>query len=148
MKRPLLLLLAFFTLGGLYYFLKLYNKQHIDVESTEATLRIDANVLFGNYDTLTNPMFDLYSDMVLEVVGAVESVDTSNTKEPQIVLNTSFIDGYIRCGLDSASINKVHSIERSDTLIVKGICKGFLASDELDLLMDREVVLSNCIIIE
>lgn len=148
MKRPIILLLVLILLGGAYYFIKMYNKQHTDVRTTEAALHVDADYLFNHYDTLTNPLFDRYAEQVLEIEGVIMNIELQNPSEPQILLETNALDGYIRCGFKPEFLTELLNLNNTDSVVVKGICKGFLASEELDLLADREVIVSNCIIIE
>jgi len=51
-------------------------------------------------------------------------------------------------GLNQNTLDKIIALQDSTYIHLKGICMGMNGSDELDLLADKDVVLSNCTLIE
>ncbi|MGB0851258.1 MAG: OB-fold protein [Bacteroidia bacterium] len=148
MKRPIFLLISLVALAGAYFAYKSYNKPHTNVSSSEAIESMTAAQLFDKFSSDEAETMKNYSDKVIEVIGTIFLKDLSNKLEPQLVLEANGDNGYIRCGFKQEELVKIESLEESSTIKVKGICKGINGSEELDLLSDIDVVLSNCIIIE
>ncbi len=148
MKRPILLFIALLVLGAVYYAYKSYNKPHTNVEETAAAESLTAINLFDAFDTDETAALTKYADKVIQVNGSIFQIDLSNDAEPQVVLQGNGNNGFIRCGFKSSETDKVKRLNDNVTLNVKGLCKGFNSSEELDLLADKDVVLSNCMIIE
>jgi alanine racemase len=148
MKKTILVLLTLLACAAAYYAYTMYNKQHTDVATTEASEILTAEAIFTAFDTDDSAATALYADKVIQLEGMLLTKDLSNTKEPQIVLQGNGDNGFIRCGFKVEELAKVTSLKDSSNIKIKGMCKGFNGSDELDLLGDKDVVLSNCIIID
>ncbi len=148
MKKSLILLILLLVLGAVFYAYKSYNKPHIDIADTKATITIYAADLFAAFDTDESHAMQQYADQVVAVKGTLLNRDLSNDLEPQIVLEGNGDNGFIRCGFKKEELQKVITLTDGATVEVKGMCMGMNGSEELDLLADKDVVLSNCIIIE
>lgn len=148
MKRILILLIILGVLGGVLYFVKMSNKEHTNVAETEASEVLSAEDIFAEFDGNETMAMENYSDKVIQVNGLVTMVDLSNDLEPQIVLEGNGDNGFVRCGFKVSELSKVQNISDSSMVTLKGECKGMNGSDGLDLLAEKDVVLSNCIIIE
>lgn len=116
--------------------------------NTEELISVSANELFDLFNTDEAKATTQYAEKVIGVKGEIYSKEFENAKEPQIVLKTNDMSGYIRCGFKAEELSKLEMIDESKEVEIKGLCKGFNASEELDLLADKDVVLSNCILIE
>ncbi len=148
MKKPIILFVLLVVLGVAFYAYKTYNKEHTNVAETEAAVSLTALNLFNAFDNDEAAAMMTYADKVVQVSGIVLSKDLSNALEPQIVLEGNGDNGFIRCGFKPIELEKVTMLSDSSLVSIKGECKGLNASEELDLLADKDVVLSNCIIIE
>ena len=147
MKRLLIALLILGLGAGIYVY-NLYNKEHTNIEETDASIRISSTALFNEYDINFDIAQKELTDQVIEVTGPLREIDLSNPEEPQIVLDCENPDGSVRCGFKPSEKESVLKYKDSSTITLKGECKGFLDTDELDLLLEKEVILSNCIILE
>lgn len=148
MKKPIILFVLLVVLGVAFYAYKTYNKEHTNVAETEASVILSALDLFSAFDNDETAAMTTYADKVLQVSGLVLNKDLSNELEPQLVLVGNGDNGFIRCGFKPIELEKVTLLSDSSMVSIKGECKGLNASEELDLLADKDVVLSNCIIIE
>jgi hypothetical protein len=148
MKKPISLLIVLITLGVVLYGYRAYNKPHTDVASTVAEETISASAIFQAFDIDDSSAMVKYSDKVISVHGLLLSRDLHNKKEPQLVLEGNGYDGFIRCGFKPEYLDKLIALQDSVSINLKGICMGINGSDELDLLADKDVVLSNCTLIE
>lgn len=147
MKNILYILILVLFIGGIFAY-QMYTKEHTSVADTEAVAQTSADQLFNAFETRESEAMIAFGDKVLEISGAIYTIDLSNELEPQIVLQTSVDNGYIRCGFAAGAKAQIESLSEGDTIKLKGICKGLNASEELDLLADKDVVMSNCIIID
>lgn len=148
MKKKILLI-TLIAIGSLcIYAYKMYNKEHTNVSETKALEIVDAESLFQAFMNDEEKANATYVDQVIEVSGEIYSIDLSNPEEAQVVLRTTNESGYVRCGFKPDEHPKVTAISDSETIKLKGECKGINNAEELDLLADIDIVLSNCIIIE
>jgi hypothetical protein len=148
MKKPISLLIVLITLGVVLYGYRAYNKPHTDVASTEAAETLSASAIFQAFDIDDSTAMVKYSDKVISINGLLLSRDLSNKNEPQIILEGNGYDGFVRCGFNPEYLARLMALQDSMTINLKGICMGMNGSDELDLLADKDVVLSNCTLIE
>jgi hypothetical protein len=147
MKNILYILILVLFIGGIFAY-QMYTKEHTSVADTEAVAQTSADQLFNAFENRESEAMVAFGDKVLEISGAIYTIDLSNELEPQIVLQTNVDNGYIRCGFAADAKAQIESLSEGDTIKLKGICKGLNASEELDLLADKDVVMSNCIIID
>lgn len=148
MKRNIILFAGLLAIVGIVVAYMMYNKPHTDVGSSDAQFEMTADELFAAFDSDYDNARTKYEDQVILVSGQLHSLDMGNEEAPQLLLMTSFDDGYIRCGFDASYSEIIEDIDIGTKLKIKGICKGMDKLEGLDLLNDIDVVLSNCIIID
>ncbi len=148
MKKPIVLIVLLFIIGTALYAYKMYNKPHTDVLNTVAAETVSASAIFAAFDNEEAAAMIKYTDKVIAVEGLLLSKDLSNELEPQIVLEGNGNDGFIRCGFKPVMLSKVSALKDSTIINIKGMCVGLNGSEELDLLADKDVVLSNCTLID
>ena len=147
MKRPLTLALSLLVLGVIFFVYKSFNKEHTDVATADVLQKLSAYELFAAFDTSEEEATQKYAEQVITVSGLLFHRDLSNDQEPQIILEGNGDDGFIRCGFKIEYLQNAMDLTDGDRVKVKGLCKGFNDAGDLDLLADRDVVLSNCILI-
>jgi hypothetical protein len=147
MTRPLIILLVVFAIGAVFFGYNAYNKPHTNVAQSQASETLLASEIFVAFDTNEQAAMAIFSDRVIQLEGELLRKDLSNEKEPQILLKGNGEEGFVRCGFKPTELTKVLALTDSSTVKIKGICMGFNGSEELDLLDSKDVVLSNCIII-
>lgn len=147
MIRPIIILIVVLAIGAAFYGYNTYNKPHTNVGESDAAATLLASEIFVAFDTNEQAAMAIYSDKVIQVEGELLSKDLSNDKEPQILLKGNGDEGFVRCGFKPTELSKVLALTDSSTVKIKGICMGCNGSEELDLLGSKDVVLSNCIII-
>lgn len=148
MKKPIILIVLFLIIGSVLYAYKMYNKPHTDVVTTDATETLSAEDIFKAFDNDEAAAIVKYADKVIAVEGILLLKDLSNELEPQIVLYGNGYDGFIRCGFKPGMLPKIIALAENNPISIKGICVGMNGSEELDLLADKDVVLSNCTLID
>jgi hypothetical protein len=147
-KKPLILTLIFVALGAMVYFYNAYNKEHTDVSTADVLQELTTSDLFAAFDADVALATEQYAEQVITVSGSIYSIDLENEKEPQIVLQANGDDGFIRCGFATAARSQVESLQEYSNIKIKGLCKGMNDAGDLDLLAERDVILSDCIIID
>lgn len=148
MKKPILLAIALILLTAVFLVYKTYNKKHTDVATSEVLQELSASELFDAFDASQQEATIKYAEHVVQLNGLLLYKDMSNTEEPQLVLEGNGDDGFIRCGFAAADKEGVSYLSDNTSIKIKGLCKGMNDAGDLDLLADRDVILSNCIIIE
>ena len=148
MKKPIILIVLFLIIGSVLYAYKMYNKPHTDVVTTDAAETVSAEDIFAAFDNDEAAAMVKYADKVIAVEGILLSKDLSNELEPQIILNGNGYDGFIRCGFKPEMLSGIIALVENSPVSIKGICVGINGSEELDLLADKDVVLSNCTLID
>jgi len=148
MKKPLLLAIALLVLGAVFFMYTSYNKEHTDVATADVLEEMQAGELFSAFDANEPQATMQYAEQVITVNGLLLRRDLSNKEAPQIVIEGNGDDGFIRCGFKPEQLQNLGKLTDGKQIKVKGLCKGFNDAGDLDLLADRDVVLSNCIIIE
>jgi hypothetical protein len=148
MKKPIILIVLFLIIGSVLYAYKMYNKPHTDVVTTDAAETLSAEDIFKAFDNDEAAAMIQYADKVIAVEGILLAKDLSNELEPQIVLDGNGYDGFIRCGFKPGMLPKIVALAENNPISIKGICVGMNGSEELDLLADKDVVLSNCTLID
>lgn len=135
------------VIGGTYAYL-MYSKGHTDVAKTLPAYSMAAPLFFAEFAADETAASAKYSDKIIGLTGAIESIDLSNEKEPQIVLVANGSDGFIRCGFKPEFKEAISKYKPLATISLKGECKGVNSGEGLDLLSDIDVILSNCILID
>jgi hypothetical protein len=148
MKKTIILIVLLTMIGSVLYAYKMYNKPHTDVVTTDAAETVSAEDIFEAFDNDEAAAMVKYADKVIAVEGILLSKDLSNELEPQILLDGNGYDGFIRCGFKPGMLPKIVALVENNPISVKGICVGMNGSEELDLLADKDVVLSNCTLID
>ncbi len=147
MKRPLILALSLLILGALFFTYAAFNKKHTDVATANSQQEMSSYELFAEFDASETEATQKYAEQVITVSLLLLQRDLSNFQEPQIILEGNGDNGFIRCGFKEYSLQNAMDLTDGEHVKVKGLCKGFNDGGELDLLADRDVVLSNCILI-
>lgn len=146
MKRTLILAISLLVLGATFFAYTSLNKEHTDVATAEVLQELSAHELFAAFDANQEKATLKYAEQVITVTGLLLNKDLSNNQEPLIILAGNGDDGFIRCGFNAEYLQKAIALVDGDQVTVKGLCKGFNDAGDLDLLTDRDVVLSNCIL--
>lgn len=147
MKKILIVLILVGAIGAIVGYM-MYNKKHTNVTTSKADFSLTADQLFQAFDANYETARIDYEEKIIAVTGTIHSLDLSNDLAPQLLLHTSFEDGYIRCGFTPEMKGTIENLEEGKQINIKGICKGMDKLEGMDLLSDIDVVLSNCTIID
>ena len=146
--RYIIIIVILGILVGSFITYRMFTKTHTPVAEQSIKYETTASGLFNEFIEDEKAANIKYGDAVISVTGRIYEVDLSNDLEPQVVLETDDISGYIRCGFEPVSLEDVKKLKEGEDVKFKGECKGLIAADGLDLITDKDVIVSYCIIIE
>lgn len=108
--------------------LKMFFKPHADISKLKTDFKVEASALIVEFEQDENAATAKYSEKILEISGNLVSKNKLSNGTDLLVLQDE-MQG-ISCQLDSiwAANNQttIEALETGKTVIVKGICKGYL----------------------
>lgn len=79
-----------------------------------------------------------YVEKTIEVKGVVKNISSMNNRQTILLQSEQFKKNFVLCDMMPFGENQVEKISVGDTIILKGVCKGFLL----------DVIMLNCIPID
>jgi len=134
--RNLLILLATGLVIGLLALLYTFRKSALSVGSKKADVEITAAALLSAFETDEAKANELYLGKIVSVTGFVESVSEDSVGISVYLKENEAFAGII-CSFDRATDN-VTSIDKGNTVEIKGICTGYL----MDVVLNRCALVS------
>ncbi len=122
-----------FTVGYL-----LWNKPHRNVKDADAieTNAIDLYNVFISDSAKANAT---YINKVVKVSGTISDISVNQKKQRIILLKTSVPGASINCTMEK----NINNYKAGDTIILKGICSGYIPGDA-DVGLPGDVFLVRC----
>jgi hypothetical protein len=114
---------------------KIYNKPHVNVADKSADIAQTANILFTDFSTDETKANTTYLDKIIAVKGVVANIAEEGEKMV-VTFQTSDDFGSVICYLTEKDSKNSAKIKEGQTLVLKGICTGFL----------MDVILVKCVI--
>jgi hypothetical protein len=139
-KRNILLFFAVIILIAVITGYMMWNKPHMNVKDTDA-VGITAIDLYHTFTSDSSTAKSKYLNKVLAVSGVVKQVSVNQQKQQIILLKTGEPDASVNCTMEE---NK-NNIKNGDTIVVKGICSGYMSGDS-DMGLAGDVFLIRCYI--
>jgi len=138
-KNILIFFIAIVVIGAVTGYLQ-WNKPHRDVKGANAVV-ITAIELYKIFITDSVKAKAQYLNRVVEVSGEVQQVAVNQQKQQIILLKTGTPDASVNCTMEDTANN----IKTGDTIMVKGICSGYISGD-IDMGLPGDVFLVRCYI--
>ena len=135
LKKIIVGFLILGLLGGIYVYME-FNKEHRDILSEEASIKVKSSELFQAYVEDESAANVLYLDKVIEVSGIITEINAEPGSE-MIVLETS--DDFFGVNVYFDDVNSLSGLESGKSILIKGHCTG---GDEMG------VVMAHCSIIK
>lgn len=116
---------------------RIWNKPHIDVRDADAVKTTSVKL----YDILSKNRNGsaTYLNKVVEVSGVIAGVSKNEQNQQIILLKTNVSGGSVNCTMDE----EIKSINPGDTIVLKGICSGYISSD-MDMGLPGDVFITRC----
>jgi hypothetical protein len=122
---------------GLVLFLYYYNKPHVNVHDSDVAFSVTAEHLIDEYQNDEYGTTQKYAEYIIEVIGEVHEITTSNGSTVVTIKPTNS-ESSIICNMQVAENLNVMQLQKGDEVRIKGVCSGYL----LDVIMVR------CILVE
>lgn len=116
----------------------IWNKSHLNVKNATA-LKTNAIALYSGLsknDTLSK---SIYLNKVVEVSGEINQISLNQQHQQIILLKTNVSGGSVNCTMEE----KVNNIKAGDSIVLKGICSGYIGGD-MDMGLPGDVFLTRC----
>jgi hypothetical protein len=133
--KKLIGILFIIALSSLIIGYKIYNKPHVNVAEKSVDITITANILLADFSSDETKANAKYLDKIIAVKGMVTEVEF-NGEKAAISLQTSDDFGSVICYLTEEDSKNSAQIKEGQTIVLKGICTGFL----------MDVILVKCVI--
>ncbi len=124
------------VLLGIAYGWKEYNRKQKRTSEIEASISTTASTLVKEFEVDETTANKKYNDRVILVKGIIQSIEISDTTQRIILKGAA---GGVIGELEKSERNKAVELKVGDSLILKGICTGFL----MDVILIRTVIVKN-----
>jgi uncharacterized protein (DUF1330 family) len=141
MKKIVIITLAVVLVAGGLYAYNEYSRKNKAVESVKAELTIEASALLNDFENNIESANSKYLGKIIAVTGTIKAIETE-ANPATIILGDDQSMSSVRCSIDTTYINKVRSLNKGETVTVKGNCTGFNEDD----LLGSDVILNRCVI--
>jgi tRNA_anti-like len=134
-------ILFFFTGGVLIAFIAgylLWNKPHRDIKNANA-IEINAGDLYNIFTNDSTKAIATYLNKVIKVSGIISSISFNQKQQQIILLKTMVAGASVNCTMEENTNN----YKEGDTIILKGICSGYISGDA-DMDLPGDVFLIRC----
>ncbi len=121
-----------------YVYLKFQEPSVMDIANyhTEDKVTVDELIsMFIKDKRLAN---SAYVEKTIEVKGIIKEINYLNKRQTILLSSQQFAESFVICDMLPTKNKKMESLAIGDSIVVKGICKGFLS----------DVVMLNCISID
>lgn len=144
-KRILLILGVLFVIaagiGGYIY--KEYNRTHEDTADIKPDYSVGAADIITEFESNETVSNKKYWDKVLEATGTVKDIAKDERGFYSVILGDTSSMSSVRCSMDSLHNKEAASLQKGNTVTMKGICTGFNADD----LLGSDVILVRCVVV-
>lgn len=134
-KFILLLILLLLIFSGYICISYLFKDANQPLNEKTADLIVKSNELIKDFSRNEKQSLKIYAGKIIEVQGVVEEINYLNNKTTIILKGDDNNFGII-CEMNPLENDKVKKINSNDSILIKGICKGYL----------KDVILLNCTI--
>lgn len=135
-KKRIFLIVGLIGIVAGYFVWQNFLKTAPSMSRLDAEYRVNAADFYAEFEESEEAANTRYQNKIVEIVGEVEGVDSSDEGLPVITLKTDGF-GTIKCTMESElSSDELNDIAINSTLIIRGECQGML----LDVLIGRSIV--------
>ena len=143
-KKIAWIILLIVVLAAVVYGYKEYTRTNKQLINASADYFITADSLIREYETNDSMAAAIYNGRIVEVSGAVKSIEKDNSGFYTVILGDPADQSAVRCSIDSAQAAKAAEINNGSSVTIRGVCTGF-NKDEMGL--GSDVILNRCAII-
>ncbi len=135
-KMVTLFLILVVASMGLYIYLELYNKPHVDVSRSSPNISVDSSIILKDFEDSEADANTKYLEKIVQVTGVISELNTNKGKTI-VTISGQNTFGSIMCHLSPEENIKADHLKEGQNITIKGICTGYL----------MDVILVKCVII-
>jgi len=110
---------------ALIYAVKTYNKPHLDTKSVKEDFSITTQSFINEFLEDEISADKKYADKVIQVEGEIYEISTLKGNGV-VTLKSPDLESSVICYLLPEENNKTLKLKKGQSIIIKGICKGYL----------------------
>lgn len=137
-KRNIFLIVIAIVIAIIIVGYNIWNKPHLNVKDANA-IKTTAIALYSNLSKNDSIAKSNYVNKVVEVTGEITRVFFNQKHEQIILLKTNVSGGSVNCTMEG----KANNIKAGDSIVLKGICSGYIGGD-MDMGLPGDVFLTRC----
>ena len=137
-KRNIFLILIATIIAIAIVGYSIWNKPHLNVKNANA-IKTTAIALYSDLSNNDSIPKSIYLNKVVEVLGEITHVSINQQHQQIILLKTNVSGGSVNCTMEE----KVNNIKAGDSIVLKGICSGYIGGD-IDMGLPGDVFLTRC----
>jgi len=122
---------------ALFIIIKLYNKPHVDVESTKADYIISIENIVREFEENEEIANKKYLDKIIQVEGNIIDI-TLTDGNGTITLDSKNSGKTVVCSMIASENIKVVGLQKGNKITVRGICTGYL----MDVMLVRAIIVN------
>jgi len=130
--------LPLLLVGGLIAFKMAQPKGPLDIHSAPTEVTINAGSLYEAFETDETAANSQYAGKVIEVSGALSAISKDDNGHFVMSLSADSPLGQITCNLAPKEPNPTTASTIGQSVIIKGVCTGYL----FDVVLDNATLLS------
>lgn len=132
MKKIIIAIVVLLVLAGAYGFY-LFNKKTPSLEKVTPDFSLTAEELYIDFSTNEKSALEKYEGKVLQIEGEILTYSKTDSISNIVFNADDALFGAVNCSFNTLNKN----LKKNETIVVKGLCQGFLNS----------VILNNCVIV-
>jgi hypothetical protein len=131
-KRIVFILLLIVGLCVGVYIYKEYNRKPASLDNLPAAVNVNADTLINQFTTNEAEANKKYLGKVISVKGFIKEINNQQDTLLTIVLGDTLLTSGVSCLMDSGYIKSKKIFTPGASVIIKGICTGYLMDVELN----------------
>ncbi len=121
-----------------YVYFEFQRPSRVDVLNSISDDKLSADDLISMFTHDEKLANTIYVEKTIEVKGIIKGISSMNDRRTILLKSKQFTKNFIVCDMMPFGENQVEKLSVGDTIILKGVCKGFLL----------DVIMLNCIPID
>ncbi|MGB8190443.1 MAG: hypothetical protein WCF67_00930 [Chitinophagaceae bacterium] len=143
-KKIIIVVVVLAAAGAGIYGWNEFNRKNQDLSDVKAVHSLQATALISEFNANDSSANAKYLGKVVAVEGMVKNIDKDEEGKYTVVLGDTADMSAVRCSMDSVYAANATSLQRGESVKVKGVFTGF-KKDETGLL-GSDVEMNRCVI--
>lgn len=119
-------------LSSIVWVYKAFNRPvKTDVSMVENVRKVNTEEIISMFKSNEQEANATFIEKVIEVEGVVKDISLLNDRHTILLKSENFTQSFVMCDMSPLGNDKINKLTIGDTVVLKGVCKGFL----LDVIM-------------